>query len=668
MHCNFFARPLAVASGLAWLSCAHATDTPPADSPQALAPVVVTANFQQSPLTTVLDPKAPRQPIPASDAADLLKTVPGFAVMRKGGSNGDAVFRGMAGSRLAISVDGTQLAGGCPARMDPPTAYISPALYDKVTIIKGPETVVNGPVGSAGTVLFEHDTPHYSDAAATLDASTTFGSFGRNDQSADFKGGTPDFYVNVDGNRTASGDYRDGDSQRVHSRYARWNVNTAIGWTPDADTLLELSAGTGNGQAAYAFSSMDGVKFLRRSVALRFEREHLSEHWRTLQAKLYRNDVDHVMDNYTLRQPDPGSMMPMAMASELRCNTAGARVAADFDWNDLSLEVGLDGATTVHDARTGGPAGSALPYPSLPHIRDARLQNLGAFAEATWHASTKDRVIAGARIDRASARAYTIVPAASRSANLPSGFVRLERDLASPATFYLGLGHSERFPDYWELFGQHVDTAPGFRHLRPERTSQLDAGWQYHGSRLKAWVSAYAGSIDDYILIHYGSQQGYASNVRAQIAGGEAGAEYAWNSWWKTSATLAYAWGQDTTEHRPLPQMPPLETRLAVDWDNGSWSAGALWRLAARQDRVALGEGTIVGQDLGPSGGFGVFSLHGGWRISQAWSLSAGVDNLLDKTYAEHISPSVVELQGFTRSTRVNEPGRVAWVKLALAL
>lgn len=42
-------------------------------------------------LTVELDPKAPQQPIPASDGASFLKNVPGFSVVRKGGTDGDPV-------------------------------------------------------------------------------------------------------------------------------------------------------------------------------------------------------------------------------------------------------------------------------------------------------------------------------------------------------------------------------------------------------------------------------------------------------------------------------------------------------------------------------------------------------------------------------------------------
>ena len=43
--------------------------------------------------------------------------------------------------------------------------------------------------------------------------------------------------------------------------------------------------------------------------------------------------------------------------------------------------------------------------------------------------------------------------AGERRDSTPSGFLRYEQDLENlPATWYVGLGHVQRFPDYWELF------------------------------------------------------------------------------------------------------------------------------------------------------------------------------------------------------------------------
>lgn len=69
-------------------------------------------------------------------ARHFLKAVPGMSVIRKGGTDGDPVFRGMSGLRLGVLLDGQEIYGGCSGRMDPPTAYVYPESYDRVTLMK----------------------------------------------------------------------------------------------------------------------------------------------------------------------------------------------------------------------------------------------------------------------------------------------------------------------------------------------------------------------------------------------------------------------------------------------------------------------------------------------------------------------------------------------------
>ncbi|QAU23984.1 TonB-dependent copper receptor [Dyella sp. M7H15-1] len=684
---------LACAVALALTGTAHADDNADKNT-HTLTPVVVTATMQDSPLIVVTDPKQPRQPVPASDGADFLKSIPGFSTIRKGGSNGDPLLRGMSGSRLNILVDGGMIAGGCPSRMDPPTAYIAPQLYDRVTLIKGPETVLYGPGNSAGVVLFDRNFERYTQPTLSGDASLLFGSAGRSDQNLDLRAGDSTGYIGISTNHTHSQDYKDGDGNRVHSQYDRWNADATIGWTPSDQTRIELTVGKGNGDAAYAFSRMDGVQFLRESTALKWTQEHLTTHWEKLEVQAYTNYADHVMDNYTLRTPDPASMMPMAMAADVDRRTSGGRATGTWRWGDaLELQAGVDGSVSVHTHRAGGPPGSMMGYyKDQPRMRDARMQDIGIFAETRWSFAQSQRLVTGVRVDRVQTRGYTLedmagmehmesmsgvdamamMPAqtaADRGDTLPSGFVRYESDLSrSPTTFYAGMGHVERFPDYWELFGQHVEgTLDSFRALQPERTTQWDIGMQYHGDRVKAWVSAYAGVVNDFILMHYPMTSmgvDYASNVQARIAGGEAGANYDFTSHWKADVTVSYAWGENLTENRPLPQMPPFEARWGLTYEATQWSIGALWRLATAQHRVADDEGNIVGQDLGPSAGFGVFSFNGAYRIDRRFTLSAGIDNLFNKTYAEHVNAAAASLAGYVNTTRVNEPGRTLWIKL----
>ncbi|MGG2399081.1 TonB-dependent copper receptor [Pseudomonas sp. SH1-B] len=682
---SFALSALAMVCGLSTITALHAAEEPVHELP----PTVITAVQQVSPLTVLANPKDARQPVPASDAADYLKTIPGFSAIRSGGSNSDPVLRGLFGSRLLLLTDGGQMLGACPARMDSPSSYISPETYDQLTVTKGPQTVIWGPGASAGVVRFDRAPEQFGELGARLHASVLAGSNGRFDQVLDGAVGGAQGYLRFTGNRSHSDDYENGDGDTIGSRWDKWNGDVAIGWTPDADTLLELTAGRGDGEARYAGRGMDGTQFKRESLGLRFERSNLGGVLDKVEAKLYYNYADHIMDNFRLRRPDPSSMMAGPMAAQVDRRTLGARLAATWKWQDVELITGLDAQRSEHRQRSSSGGMMGMPYVDADRYawdKDALMHNYGLFAEATWNVSQQDRLISGARLDRAKAKDYrpsfdsmmgmsTPNPTAgsTRADILPSGFVRYEHDLSgSPTTVYAGLGHVQRFPDYWELFSAGENGPAGslnaFDGIRPEKTTQLDVGIQYQGEALQAWASAYAGQVRDYILFDYrgaGMMGGSrADNVDARIMGGELGLAYAFDSNWKADATLAYAWGKNSSDGEALPQMPPLEARLGLTYQQDNWSVGGLWRLADGQGRVAEARGNVVGQDLGESAGFAVFSLNGAYRVTSEVKLSAGVDNLFDKNYSEHLNLAGDAGFGFPADTRIDEPGRTFWAKV----
>ncbi|MFR0691683.1 TonB-dependent copper receptor [Enterobacterales bacterium AE_CKDN230030158-1A_HGKHYDSX7] len=659
---------------------AHASNA----SVTELSPSVITAVAQSSPLTVVTDPKQPRQPIPASDGADYLKTIPGFSAIRNGGTNGDPVLRGMFGSRLNILTNGTTMLGACPARMDAPTSYISPETFDRLTVVKGPETVIWGPGASAGTIRFDREPERFGELGTRVNGSLVAGSNGRFDRVLDAAAGGPLGYVRVTGNKSQSDDYEDGSGNTVPSRWNKWNGDVAVGWTPDADTLVELTAGKGDGEARYAGRGMDGSQFKRESLGLRFEKSNIGEVLDKLEAQVYYNYADHVMDNYSLRTPSGTGMMAGPMASNVDRRTLGGRLAATWRWDDFKLITGVDAQTNEHRERSGMGINT---YDEQPWDKDAVFHNYGAFGELTWYAAERDRVITGARLDRASVKDYRQTtgsgmmampnPTAddTRADTLPSGFARYEHDLAdTPTTLYVGLGHVQRFPDYWELFSP--DKGPSgsvnaFDSIKPEKTTQLDFGAQYEDEKLKAWASGYVGVIRDYILFDYqpGGMMGRTSqarNVDARIMGGELGAAYALTSNWTADGTLAYAWGKNTTDDTALPQMPPLEARFGLTYEEGDWSAGGLWRVVAHQGRIAENQGNVVGYDFDESPGFAVFSLNGAYKLSKHLKVSTGVDNLFDKDYAEHLNLAGNAGFGYPANDpeSIHEPGRTFWTKV----
>ncbi|MGE7992386.1 TonB-dependent copper receptor [Pseudomonas sp. NPDC089554] len=665
--CGSLLAPLALAAEVGHEGHAH--------EPPELSPTVITAVAPSSPLTIVTNPKDPRQPVPASDGADYLKTIPGFSAIRSGGTNGDPVLRGMFGSRLNILTNGGVMLGACPNRIDAPTSYISPETYDRLTVIKGPQSVIWGPGGSAGTILFEREPEQFGELGSRVNASLLAGSNGRFDKVLDAAAGNRQAYARFVGNQSRSDDYQDGNGDDVPSRWDKWNGDVTLGWTPDTDTLLELTAGKGDGEARYAGRGMDGSQFKRESLGLRFEKSNLGEVLDKVEAQVYYNYADHVMDNYSLRTPSGSGMMGMPMVSNVDRRTLGARVKATWRWADVQLVSGLDAQTNEHRKR-GGMGTDA--HRGQPWTKDADFHNYGLFSELTWYATGEDRFITGARLDRASARDFrqgSATDGTTRADTLPSGFVRYEHDLADlPATTYIGLGHAQRFPDYWELFSPSrapVGAANAFDGIKPEKTTQLDFGIQYQGERLEAWASGYVGQVRDYILFDYrpnmmGTLTSQAQNIDARIMGGELGAAYKLTERWKADATLAYAWGKNSSDGKALPQMPPLESRLGLTYSRDNWSAGALWRLVAAQNRIAENQGNVVGKDYEQSAGFGVFSFNGAYKVNNNLKLSAGVDNLFDKAYAEHLNLAGNAGFGFPSADpqALKEPGRTFWTKV----
>ncbi len=679
-HSGWFVVYGILLGGLSPFALASEPDTDPDAGSNTLAPVVVTSVVPTLGPVTAANPKDPRQPVPASDAADYLKTIPGFSAIRNGGTNGDPVLRGQFGSRIKLLVDGGEMIGACPVRMDAPSAYIAPENFDRLIVIKGPQTVAWGPGNSAGTVVFERDPQYFYTPDAMVDAQLLFGAYGRRDQRLDATLGNSLGYLRVAGSRSESDDYEDGNDDVVPSAWEKWNGDLALGWTPDANTVIELSGGSGDGEARYAGRSMDGVQFLRESLGLRVEFRNLGEVLDSVEGKVYYNYADHVMDNYTLRTPTGTGMMANPVASNVDRRTLGGRLKANWLFGDWQLLAGTDVQRSVHRARF---AMGVDAYEDESWVKDAEFAQHGLFVELTRALAHDARVITGLRVDRhqvddlretvGRGMMATANPTTDerREDTLPGGFIRYEKALGNQASWFVGVGHTQRFPDYWELFSP--DQGPqgelnAFNSIKPEKTTQLDLGVQYQRDALQWWASAYAGRMDDFILFSYEAAMmrdiTRVTNVDATIAGAELGAGYQLTPRLSGDVTLAYAWGEKRDTGTPLPQMPPLEARFTGTYEHGDWSATALWRLVAAQDRIALNDGNVVGQDLQESAGFGVLSLNGAWRVSDMTTFSVGVDNLLDRAYNEHLNLAGNAGFGFPADSLVNEPGRLWWAKL----
>ncbi|MCT9980629.1 TonB-dependent copper receptor [Acinetobacter sp. I-MWF] len=684
---QFFLQPLAAAVCVACYSTA--TFAHDQEHASQLAPIVVTAqlNNDANGLIIHADPKQPIQPVPATDGADYLQSIAGFNSIKSGGTNGDVTFRGMFGSRIKILTDGTENLGACPARMDAPTSYIQPESFDRISVVKGPQTVQYANTGSAATVIFERQKPTLTDDKNYQgQASVLVGSFGRLDHNIEAAVGDSKKYMRINANRSESNSYEDGDGNKVPSSWERWNTDLALGWTPDEDTWVELTGGKADGEAEYAGRTMDGSQFARESLGLRVEKKNLSPVIKKLEGQVNYSYNDHIMDNFSLRTPpmthdmNTHQMVSNPMAMQVTRRTLNSRLAMTSEWDKLSLITGVDSQLNKHGGSMSSPT---MPSMNVAFREDMRFQSYGAFGEMTYQFNDAYKLVTGARIDQVKIDALKLND--QRKETLPSAFIRLENQYPEHnAKSYIGLGYVERVPDYWELFSTaHGNTGmskPTFNDLNTEKTLQLDLGYQYQHDALSVWTSAYAGLINDFILLSYhnhpkagmgGHDHGSsfsagAKNVDATIAGAEAGIGYQFTDAIQADLSAMYAWGENTDTHKPLPQIAPLEGRLNLRYVQDKYSLGLLWRAVAKQDRISLNQGNIVGYDTGESKSFTTLALNASYNIQKDLNLAVGVDNVLDKTYTEHLNKLGVGADGQVGTQQFNNTGRNYWARISM--
>lgn len=686
--------PIVLAVSQVWAD----TDPVPEET-VTLSPVTVTGTQQQKANTVKFNPKATLQPLPAGDGADLLQSVPNMSIIRKGGSSGDPLFRGLGGSRLAINADDQFVYGGCSNRMDPPTSYIHPSTFDEVVVTKGPQTVTQGMGLISGSVHFVRKDPTFHEQPYSFNGSTTLGSSGRRDASFEAGAGGKYGYARLNVSHNESDDYKDGAGNRVHSNFKRDSQMVQLGVTPTENTTIAGTYERSRGKAAYADRPMDGSKFDRDAWNVRISQRNITPWLSEIEARYGSSEIDHVMDTYSLR---PVGKMGKKAAINPKRRTDTGNLKATFDWDNVNLQTGIDYMRDRHTERSGNEN-----YASSPFKPTQSFDQLGGFAEATWQRNDAQKLIAGFRHDQVTGTYYedkadsdplkeTKYPLKTKYP-LNSGFFRFEQKLGD-TKYYAGLGVAQRSPDYWER-----KKSENLR-LRKETNRQLDAGLIWNSGNWHVSASVFAGKVDDFIIVetkpmmhhtagshtpatpatggHTGSHTptpaagGHAShhhgpdlsarNIDAIRLGGELEVKWQFAPSWSIASNLAYTYGKNRTDGKPLAQTPPLEWNNTLAFDNGKFSAGALWKLVAKQNRYAKGQGNIIGQDIGASAGFGVLSVNAGWKFNKYATLQAGVDNVFNKTYAEFVSRSggFVDPAAGIKTTRVNEPGRTAWLRL----
>lgn len=636
---------------------------------------------------------------PARDLGEALEQQLGLGKVRKAGIANDLVLRGMKRDDVAVVVDGSRVHGACPSRMDPPSFHLDYAEVDRVEVRRGPFDV-RQPGGLGGVVEVR---TRGSGRGAGAELNLGAGESGAMESSAvvsygaeraglllggSFKQGQP--YTAGDGSNlleaaTGTGRYRSTSSDRT-----AYDVRT--GWA-----RVDLAPADGHRvELAYTHQAADDVLYpFLLMDGLTDDTDRVNATWRLEEAdglvsgalgQVYWSGVDHLMDDRgrCSSAADPTACtgaLPRAysMSTRARSTIWGGKLEATTGRQEaLAVTVGADASLRNWDNTTTRVmrAQPGQPYATEASIPDVTTTMVGAYAQLTRPLVAGLRATAGARLDLAGSRAdvdrsalhdtFSDAPGArDRTDVLLAGNVQLDWDAGGGASFFLGYGHGTRVPDpqerYMALTGMTGRPAwVGNPALEPVRSDEVDLGAKLVAGGLLVKAQGYHAWVEDHVTLASVTvtPDGGAPltaktyrNVSARLLGGEASARLALPARLYASAAVTYTRGENASAGTPLAEIPPLRGSVALRWDTGRFFVEAEEQWAARQGRVdpALEEE--------PTRGWFITNLKAGaeWRGLKVF---AGVRNLLDRYYVEHLS---YQRDPFAAGVKVPEPGRTLY-------
>jgi iron complex outermembrane receptor protein len=579
--------------------------------------------------------------------------------------------------------------------MDPPSSFAAVESLSELSVVRGVPTLRYG--AAPGTVIFDRRPAELADGSWwSLSAQAAAGSyFAGPAYGLDATVGSRRLAFQVSADRLHMESYSDGNGDEVPSAFDSRNGLLSVTWRPDELSSVTLSYEVNRVQdALYAGAGMDGLYSDNDAARMRFRRAAGPGAIGEIRADFYSSRVEHLMDNYSLR---PLSA-PMALRAPSTSDSTGGRLWTEIRASrGLQLTVGAELARNVRQALrfAGGSPDNVTTLQSVlwPEVD---IEQSGLFVEGQAAVRPSATLRFGVRGDRhiASAAAADRRPAGMNlsprqlwesyypvaedrwQADEPSGFVRYEHRFDDAGVgLAAGLSRTARAADSTQRYMASNAMAPAMRwvgnpNLEPAVHSQLDLGVSWLGADHSLEVSLFYGAVRDEILRDRAHGQSDIlrdddATVYRNVDVRRTGAELVGR--WRLTRTLTIggdaAWvrAQNTTDDRPVAQTPPLGGRLFAGWSAGRWSATGTVRWATRQTRVDDDPTTGSGLDVGETPGWAAVDLSTDCLLGAGFSITAGVDNLFDRAWANHLNrdnffdPEPVQ---------VNEPGRTLWLRL----
>jgi iron complex outermembrane receptor protein len=480
--------------------------------------------------------------------------------------------------------------------------------------------------------------------------------------------------------------YRDGNGQpftayanyRDSARHLNaFDIQTGwgkFGFAPGENQRFEVGyTRQAGGRVLYPYLQMDALYDNADRATASYDFSHLSPSFKLLRFQGYFNQVQHWMtDEY--RTSAAGAARPYSMGALAKTRAGGGKVVAEISDLTMGVEMFHRNWDVLHTLRTAGG------YADRSSIPDVGMFVAGAYANYRKNLAGGLRLQAGGRLDTAQSEArspmlttdlywaYKGTRQTSHRDTDPAGYAQLAYALGRRVEIFGGLGRTVRLPDpqerYMSLKRMGTDWV-GNPNLKPTANTEADLGINLSAGRFQLRPTLFYGWLANYVAVHnqprVNSVPGVMNpaarsfeNVDARLYGGEVSYNL------RLSRSLLFRGGTSYTvgekSARPeamifstnLAEMPPLKSRAVLRYGTRVFFAEV--------EGLAVNAQKRVDADLkeSPTPGYGTLGFKIGVQTAKL-NLAAGVDNVFDRFYYEHLS---FQRDPFRLGTKVPEPGR----------
>jgi len=634
--------------------------------------------------------------VKSADVADALaRNVPEVSLVRRSGIANDIILRGQKKDNINILIDDAKVYGACPNRMDPPTSHILANNVEGIEITEGPYDVQNFGTLS-GAVKITTKAP---EKGLNGEVGVNLGSWNYRKQYATVSGGTDRVRMLISASNESSDQYEDGDGNTFYEQIANLNLTGAAAMSQykpeykdqeaykkqtvmgkvyaditDSQKLKLSYTANRSDDVLYPSSKMDALYDDSDIMNLEYSLANLGAYSKSLDLQVYDSKVDHPMSTYY--RLSSGTNSANEKISALTTHAQGVKVKNSFDvGSTTTLTLGLDANNRNWDGEYIGEGTQSL-VTGLKSIDDVDTENRAIFAEMEKRFS-KLNLRLGARYDDTSVTPGDTTADPSNDYAGLSGFVFTTYQANDTTKYFGGIGRSARVPDARELYfqgaminmstGMLMTPHVGTPDLEQTTNTEVDLGVEKRYANVNLKAKLFHSRLKNYIYFNADKSMYAFENIDATLYGVSISGTWFASDTLSLDFGLSYQRGQKDEAlagqtDKDLAEISPTKATLALNYDYAMEST-------ARIEWIGASKWSNYDADNGEQAidAYQVVNMKVQHALTHSIELTAGVDNVFDKTYTTTNTYKDLTLlvDGAGDVMLMNEPGRYYYLNAA---